>query len=30
MARFEGEERELHNRVAAYGGALWYDLGDEK
>ncbi len=28
QARFDGAERELHNRVAAYQGALWYDLGD--
>jgi len=28
QARFDGAERELHNRVASYQGALWYDLGD--
>jgi hypothetical protein len=28
QARWEGEERELHNRVALYQGAIWYDLAD--
>jgi len=27
-ARFDGEERRLHNRVAFYENAIWYDLAD--
>lgn len=27
-ARFEGKEYKLHNRVARYDGAIWYDLAD--
>jgi len=29
-ARFDGAERTLHNRVAHYEGAFWYDLTDPK
>jgi len=28
QARFDGTERELHNRVALHEGAIWYDLAD--
>ncbi len=29
-ARFDGAEYTLHNRVACYEGAIWYDLTDSK
>ncbi|MFH1313119.1 MAG: hypothetical protein ABIJ00_07790, partial [Candidatus Eisenbacteria bacterium] len=29
-ARFDGDKRELHNRVAWVDDAIWYDLSDEK
>jgi len=29
-ARYNGKEYELHNRVAKYKGAIWYDLCDER
>jgi len=28
MARFDGAEHPLHNRVASDDGGIWYDLGD--
>lgn len=29
-ALFEGKEYRLHNRVACFEGAIWYDLSDDK
>ncbi len=29
-ANFEGEERTLHNRIAAHDGSFWYDLANGK